>query len=41
MPTSLVPSSVTRSLGFRLTEHQAWERKIGLRFEKAVRALFF
>lgn len=28
------------SLGFRLTEYQAWERKIALPFEKAVRALF-
>lgn len=41
VPTSLVPFSVRCSLGFGLTEHQPWERKIGLHFEKAVRALFF
>lgn len=38
---SPAPSPMHYSLGFGLTEHQAWERKIGLRFEKAVRALFF
>lgn len=41
MPTSLAPFSVPCSLGFGLTEHQPWERKIGLHFEKAVRAPFF
>lgn len=40
MPLSPVPSSGACSLGFGLTEHQAWGRKMGLRFEKAVRAFF-
>lgn len=35
------PIRVSFLLGFGLTEHQAQERKIGLHFEKAVRALFF